>query len=142
MNHDTIIQMWREESLIDQTEISNELERTYQLHAKYIDLLKKEKSRKKKLEDDYKCERREAFEFYSQGPSSKDTTRKQPAIGRIIPANVSIYMDADEELQRLSTEVNECERNIETLTSIVSHINYRNNTLGNVLSWIKWSGGG
>ena len=140
MNLDDIIEMWKKDSLIDQSEISNELERTYQLHAKYIDLLQKEKLIKKSYEYEYKRMRLQAFEDYSQGPP-KGSTRKLPAIGRVLPANVSMYMDADEDLQNLAAKIALSDAKIDTLSGIVGHINYRNNAIANTLDWIKYTGG-
>lgn len=69
MTPDDILIVWEKDAKIDQTEIGNELERTYQLHAKYLSYLHKEKLKKKGYEYEYKRMRLEAFEDYTQGPS-------------------------------------------------------------------------
>src|ERR1700722_9563712 len=140
MKLDDIIAMWQKDSKIDQTELGNELEKTYQLHAKYMDLLQKEKLKKKGYEYEYKRKRLEAHEDYTQGPS-KESTRKPPAVGRILRADASLYLDADKQLQELSATIDICESKIDALSGIVNMITYRNNAVGNVLEWIKWTGG-
>lgn len=141
MNLDEIIDLWRKDSKIDQTEIGDELERTYSLHAKYIDLLQKEKLKKKGYEYEYKRTKLIAWEEYQQGPP-KESKRNPPAIGRVLKQDVPMYIEADEQLQSLSAEIDLCESKIEVLSGIVNIIQYRNNSVSGVLEWIKWSGGG
>jgi hypothetical protein len=141
MKLEEIIEMWKEDGKINSSEIGDELERTYGMHAKYMDMLQKEKLIKKSYEYEYKRKRLEAFEDYSQGPS-KESTRKPPAIGRVLRTDTPMYMDADDQLQQLSAKIDLVDAKIEVLSGIVSMITYRNNSIGNVLDWIKWTGGG
>jgi hypothetical protein len=140
MKLDDIIAMWAQDSKVDQSEIGEELERTYQLHAKYLDLLQKEKLKKKGLEYEYKRKKLEAFEEYTQGPP-QGSSRKLPAIGRVAPSLATMYIDADKQIQELSAAIDMCDAKIDVLSGAVNMITYRNNTLSTTLEWVKWTGG-
>ncbi len=136
-----IIDMWREDGKIDQSELGNELERSYTLHSKYIDMLSKEKLILKGYEYEYKRKKLEAFEDYSQGPG-KGSIRSPPAVGRVLRQDTPMYCDADEQLQQLSAKIDLVQAKIDVLESIVNMVVYRNNSIGNLISWTKYVGGG
>ena len=140
MKFKEILEMWKEDNQIDQTEIGDEIEKTYSLHCKYYDLLHTAKLTLKSYEYELKRKRVEAFEDYTQGPP-KGSSRQPPAVGRILRADSGMYLDADEQLQELSAKIDAEQLKVDFLKDVLDQIKYRNNSLKSVLDWIKYTGG-
>ena len=137
-----IIDGWKEDAKIDHSELSYEEDRVYNLHGKYLDLLIVEKMNLKMLEDQYKKEYRKAYEFFTQGPASKeDTSRTMPSIGRILRADVGMYLDDDDTLQKMSQKIVLVKQKVEAFESILKMVMKRGYSIKNIIDWEKWIGG-
>ena len=85
----------------------------------------------------------EKYEFFTQGPN-EDTQKKGwklPAKGIILKTDIPMYMDADDDIIRVSLRIGAQQEKIELLESIIKTIMNRGYNLKVVLEWQKFING-
>ena len=86
----------------------------------------------------------EKYEFYSQGPNEESKAKgwKFPAKGMILKSDIGMYLDADEDIIKLSLKIGLQQEKIELLESIIKSFNSRGYNIRATIDWIKWTNGG
>ncbi len=144
MNLDEIKLSWREDAKLDITQLDEEAAKDASLHSKYYDLYCDERIHLKKLRLLQKRTNKEKWEFFTQGASKEHIERgwQLPAKGAIMKNEVQMYLDADEDLAKLSYQV-ECQTiKMDYLKSIIDVINKRGFQIKNANDFLRWSSGG
>ena len=143
MKIDEILNLWKEDCIIDKTEIGDEAIKIAKLHHKYFQILVNEKFTLKSYEAEMKKLKLEKYEFFTQGPN-EDTQKKGwklPAKGIILKTDIPMYMDADDDIIRVSLRIGAQQEKIELLESIIKTIMNRGYNLKVVLEWQKFING-
>ena len=143
MKIDEILNLWKEDCVIDKTEIGDEAIKIAKLHHKYFQILVNEKFTLKSYEAEMKKLKLEKYEFFTQGPN-EDTQKKGwklPAKGIILKTDIPMYMDADDDIIRVSLRIGAQQEKIELLESIIKTIMNRGYNLKVVLEWQKFING-
>ena len=122
---------------IDDTELDLESIRTPQLHNKYLKLFTKYSLQLKKAKDDYDCLYKEKWEYYT-GKASPDTYREKPFDIKVLKSDVYIYLNADEELQKLGQRIEYLKIVVVYLERVLREINNRNWNIRNTIEWKKF----
>ena len=143
MKIDEILNLWKEDCVIDKTEIGDEAIKIAKLHHKYFQILVNERFTLKSHEAEMKKLKLEKYEFFTQGPN-EDTQKKGwklPAKGIILKTDIPMYMDADDDIIRISLRIGIQQEKIELLESIIKTIMNRGYNLKVVLEWQKFING-
>lgn len=143
MKIDEILNLWKEDCVIDKTEIGDEAIKIAKLHHKYFQILVNEKFTLKSYEAEMKKLKLEKYEFFTQGPN-EDTQKKGwklPAKGIILKTDIPMYMDADDDIIRVSLRIGAQQEKIELLESIIKTIMNRGYNLKVALEWQKFING-
>lgn len=143
MKLDEIIENWKTDSQIDNTEIGEETLKISKLHHKYYQVLSHERCILKSRESEMKKLRLEKYEFYTQGPN-EETKKKGwslPAKGIILKADIPMYMDADDDIIELSLRIGLQQEKIELLESIIKSIMNRGYNLKVYVEWQRFING-
>ena len=84
------------------------------------------------------------YEFFSQGPNEETQAKswKLPAKGLILKADIPMYMDADEEIIKLSLKIGIQQEKIELLESIIKTLMNRSYSIKAAIDWQKFINGG
>ena len=122
---------------LDDTELDLESIRTPQLHNKYLKLFTKHSLQLKKAKDDYDGLYKEKWEYYT-GKASPDTYREKPFDIKVLKADVYIYLNADEELQKLGQRTEYLNIIVVYLERVLREINNRNWNIRNTIEWKKF----
>ena len=122
---------------IDDTELDLESIRTPQLHNKYLKLFTKYSLQLKKAKDDYDGLYKEKWEYYT-GKASPDTYREKPFDIKVLKSDVYIYLNADEELQKLGQRIEYLKIVVVYLERVLREINNRNWNIRNTIEWKKF----
>ena len=122
---------------IDDTELDMESIRTPQLHNKYLKLYTRYSLQLKKVQDNYKTLYRSKWEYYT-GKAHPDVYQEQPFDLKILKSDVSIYLDADKEIQELGQKEAYIPAVVTYLEKILREINNRNWTIRNTIEWKKF----
>jgi len=122
---------------IDDTELDLESIRTPQLHNKYLKLFTKYSLQLKKAKDDYDGLYKFKWEYYT-GKASPDTYREKPFDIKVLKSDVYIYLNADEELQKLGQRIEYLKIVVVYLERVLREINNRNWNIRNTIEWKKF----
>ena len=125
-----IQEMFDKDSKIDETNITLEETRSPALLNKYLKLYTNFRLMLSKAESDMKILKREKWMFYT-GKSER------PFELKILKNDVSTFIDADEEMIKLSSKIDYLKQVNLYLEHIVKNLHSRGFQLRNITTWIK-----
>ena len=138
--------MWSNDSNIDEMKLDESSRRTPALHSKYLELLSNTKLLLKKAEFEQKTLLKDKWLYYN-GKMDQDTLEDKgwdpdPFNGlKILKGEMDYYYDSDPEIQRSEERIQYYKTAIETLTEIINNINWRHQTIKNIIEWRKFQSG-
>lgn len=143
MKLDEILDLWKEDSSIDITEIGEEAIKIAKLHHKYYQILVKERFDLKTKESNMKRLKLDKYEFFTQGPNEETQEKgwKLPAKGIILKSDIPMYMEGDPDIIQLSLRIGYQQEKIDLLESIIRTIMNRGYNLKVILEWEKFKNG-
>ena len=147
MNLDQILEEWATDSQLPHTNLDEASRETPKLHAKYLSLLSQAKLRLKKAEMDQKSLLRLKWEWYN-GKMSEEKIKElgwnfDPLNGlKIMKGEMDYYYDSDKEIQESELKIQYLNTCIDTLKEIVNNLNWRHQTIGNMIRWKVFEAGG
>ena len=119
---------------IDDTELDLESSRTPQLHNKYLKFYTKYSLQLKKLHDDRKILYRDKWEYYA-GKAQPEVYAEKPFDLKVLKADLSIYIEADDEMQDLGKKIEFVKVIVNYLERVLKEINNRNWHIRNTIAW-------
>ena len=125
---------------LDDTELDSESIKIPLLHNKYLQHYNKFSLLLKKAEYDHKVLKRQKWEYYT-GKSDPSVYKEKPFDLKILKADVHIYMDSDEELQKADQKEAYLKQVVNYLEQILRSINSRNFIIKNAIEWKKFTSG-
>jgi len=143
MNIEEIYEMWANDSEIDQTNISSESANIPKLHNKYFRVYVDEGLRLKKLKADYKKLVKLKGEYY-RGELDIEELKEygwEPQPLKILKSDVPSYIEADDDVIKLSLRIGMQEEKVSYLESIIKMINNRGFQLKTIVDWERFRTG-
>jgi len=140
-----VLAQWAEDSKISM-HLDEDSRNTPLLHAKYLEKLSNAKLLLKRAEFSQKILLRQKWEWYN-GKMDKETVEElgwdpDPFNGlKILKGDMDRYYDSDPEIQKSEEKIQYYKTLVETLTEIVSNINWRHQTIGNIIKWKQFESG-
>ena len=122
---------------IDDTALDLESIRTPQLHNIYLKLFTKYSLQLKKVKDDYDGLYKFKWEYYT-GKSTMEVYQAEPFDLKVLKADVHIYLNADEELQKLGQRQEYLNVVVVYIERVLREINNRNWNIRNTIEWKKF----
>ncbi len=122
---------------IDDTELDLESIRTPQLHNKYLKQFTKYSLQYKKAKDDYDGLYKFKWEYYT-GKSTMEVYQAEPFDLKVLKSDVGIYLNADEELQKLGQRTEYLNVVVVYIERVLKEINNRNWNIRNTIEWKKF----
>jgi hypothetical protein len=144
MKFDDIMSAWEQDSRMDDTELGAESLKIPLLHHKYYKLYIQEALQLKAFEQDYKSLYRLKYEYY-MGVLDQDTLIEKgwdPNPLRILKQDLSIYIDSDEDLQRIQVKIDIQKQKTSFLESAIKTISNRGFLIKNAIDWERFKVGG
>lgn len=138
-----ILELWKEDSVIDQTEPSRELLRIPTLHSKYIDLLVHYKMASKKAHFKFLEMKRKKWEYYS-GKMSRDDLEElgwEP-FPFTLKSDIQLYLESDKDLIELTARKSLHDETVSVIESILNELKQRTWQLKEYINWEKFVSGG
>ena len=137
MTIEDIMEMWGEDSHIDDKDLDNESLKIHNLHQKYLDINSKEKRKLSDLKTHWKVLFQQRWEVVI----SKNGKAPDHNI-RISKTELERhYVAADETLQKAEKILNEQEGKVDYLKSVLSMIENSSFHINNAISWRKFVAG-
>ena len=142
-----ILDSWSSDSVIGQTSLDESSRQTPILHAKYLELLSLAKLKLKKAEQDQKILLKDKWLYYNgkmdQEQISDKGWKPDPFDGlKILKGEMDYYYDADPEIQQSVEKIEYLKTIIDTLSEIMNNINWRHQTISNMIKWRIFESGG
>jgi len=125
---------------INDTELDLESLKTPQLHNKYMKHYTKFRLLLTRTEDELKMLRRDKWEYYT-GKSDPKVYQLKPFNFKILKTDIDKYLEADEEIQRLTQKVAYLNTVIDFLDKTIRVIVNRTYTIKNAIEWRRFTSG-
>lgn len=139
---------WDKDSKIDHTNLGSEALNSSQLHAKYYKIFIRERMSLRKQEADIAELKQYRFQFY-EGKLDDETLRE---LGweeeyrafqlKVLKSEIPRYLESDKILIEANLKLGLQEEKVKFLESIISTINFRNNSIRTAVDWAKFINGG
>jgi Recombination, repair and ssDNA binding protein UvsY len=144
MNEDLekILELWKKDSIIDQTEPSRELLNIPKLHSKYVQLLVEYNLKAKESDFAYKKIKKIKWEYYTGKLSQEELDHYgwEP-FPFTLKSDISLYLESDSDIiktLRLKAKHDECVRVVE---EILKELKSRTFQLRDFIAWERFIGG-
>jgi len=134
MNLDEIQTLWEEDSKIDEDELHTESTKVPSLHAKYYRILNSILLLKKIEENKFKQIKKEKWQYYT-GKADPEVYIDKPFDHKVLRQDVDKYMDADEDLIKITSKIDYYQIMLNYLDSILKTINNRTYQIKNSIEW-------
>lgn len=144
---DSILAEWKEDSAIPKHELDETSRITPALHSKYLEYLSLTKLRMKKAEFDQKVLLKDKYLYYEGKMSQEDIESRGWAydpyegVAATTKNFKEYYYDSDKEIQDSEMKIQYLKTIIDTLTEIVNNLNWRHQTIGNMIRWRAFEAG-
>ena len=141
-NLEQVLENWKRDAEIDQTEPGKELIRIPILHSKYLNILTKHKIASKKANFDYLRMRKIKWEYYTGKMSHEELTEYgwEP-FQFTLKSDISTYLESDADLIKLLEKKVYHEEVVSVIEAIMSELKQRTWQLRDFIGWEKFIGG-
>jgi len=147
INLESILSDWETDCQIDESNLSRTSVNTAKLHAKYLQLLSVNKLQFKKADLKQKTLLKDKWLYYNNKMSQEEIESKgweyDPFKGlKIMKGDMNHYYDSDIDIQKSEELLTYYKTLVETLQEIVTSLNWRHQTIGNIIKWKQFEAGG
>ena len=141
MNLEDIQKMWDEDAKIDDDLLCVESTRIPQLHQKYLVMHNEFSLIRKENEFKYKILIRDKWKYY-KGKAPKELYKELPFDLKLTTKEeITMFLEADEDLQKLSLKIEYINQILTYLDSILKMISNRTYQIKNAIEWQRFKGG-
>lgn len=147
VNLESILSDWEKDCKIDESNLSRTSVDTAKLHAKYLQLLSVNKLQLKKADLKQKILLKDKWLYYNNKMSQDEIEAKgweyDPFKGlKIMKGDMNYYYDSDIDIQKSEELLTYYKTVVDTLQEIVTSLNWRHQTIGNIIKWKQFEAGG
>jgi hypothetical protein len=125
---------------INDTELDLESLKTPQIHNKYMKHYTKFRLLLTRTEDELRILKRDKWEYYT-GKADPKVYQLKPFNFKILKTDIDKYLEADEEIQRLTQKVAYLNTVIDFLDKTIRVIVNRTYTIKNAIEWRRFTSG-
>ena len=146
MQLEDILEMWKEDSVIDGMALDESSRQSAKLHSKYLNIYSVARLRLKKLDLEFKPLLRDKFMHYGGKLSQAELDQKgwdyDPLNGlTVLKGDLDKWYDADPLIQEHQLKIAYQQEVVDTLKEILDNIKWRHQTIKNMIEWRKFTSG-
>ena len=146
MDLEKILAEWRSENAIDDYHLDETSRDTPILHGKYLEYLSTAKLQLKRAEFKQKTLLKQKWLYYNGKMDAKQLIElgwePDPFDGlKVLKGEMEYYYDADPEIQKSEELIQYYKTIIETLQEIINNLNWRHQTISNMIKWKQFESG-
>jgi len=147
LNLEDILNDWKKDCVIDESHLDKSSIDIAKLHAKYLQLLSISKLQLKKTELKQKTLLKDKWLYYNDKMTQEQIEERgweyDPFNGmKVMKGDMNHYYDSDIDIQKSEERVTYYKTLVETLQEIVTNINWKHQTIGNIIKWKQFEAGG
>lgn len=145
---DNVMSMWKKDCEINEHNLDDASRETAKLHSKYLELLTATKLILKRKEMQQKVLLKDKWLYFTGAMTKTEMDERgwpyDPFNGRLKPlkSDLGYYFESDPELQKSQATIDYLNSAIEMLESIMNNLNWRHQTIGNMIKWRQFTSGG
>jgi hypothetical protein len=147
LNLDTILEMWKKDSPIDEMNLDDASRDTAKLHGKYLELLMTTKLQKQRRDSQMKTLLRDKWLWYN-GKMSKEQIDDRGweydpynGLAKPLKGEMDYYYNSDPDIVKLNDQVEYLQTLIDTLDEILQNVKWRHQTIRNMIDWRRFTSG-
>lgn len=143
-NIDDLMESWKKDAQIDNTELGMESIRLSTLHAKYIDVYKHQKMREQKLKFDLSKLTKLKWRYYDgklNGTEELDQLGWEPMREKYLRADIGTMIDGDSDVLEIKNKLAYTELFVDCCEKIIKEIHQRSFNLKNAIEFMKFTQG-
>lgn len=140
MNLEVIQEMWEKDSQIDETQLDKESLSVPNLHSKYYKIYNEFRLMREDADMKLKILYKNKWEYYN-GKAPAKVYAEAPFDHKVLKQDISIYIDADEEVIKARLKVRYNDIVLEYLESVLKVINNRTFQVKNAIDWRRFTEG-
>ena len=145
-NLQTILDMWKEDSIIDEMALDESSRQSAKLHGKYLELLSVNKLRHKKQEAEFSVLLKDKWLHYNGKMSQEEIDEKgwdyNPLGGlTVLKGDMDYYYDSDPIIQKAKAAIDYTQEICDVLKEILENIKWRHQNIKNMIEWRKFTSG-
>lgn len=136
---------WSQDSVIDQTEISKELSRIPNLHAKYLNILSHHNLIVKKLNYEYNLLKKVKTEYYMGELNNPDDLKEyewEPFLKKVLRQDITLYLDSDPDLNKILIKKTIHQEIVDYCERVIKELSSRTWQMKSIVDWERYIKGG
>jgi len=146
MQLEDILEMWKEDCVIDGMALDESSRQSAKLHSKYLNIYSVARLRLKKLDLEFKPLLRDKFMHYGGKLSQAELDQKgwdyDPLNGlTVLKGDLDKWYDADPLIQEHQLKIAYQQEVVDTLKEILDNVKWRHQTIKNMIEWRKFTSG-
>ena len=147
LNIETILENWKKDSEIDETNLDEASSQTAKLHGKYLEMFTTSKLLLKRSELQQKILLKDKWLYFSGKMDKSEMDLRgwpyDPFNGlKIMKSDMEYFFNSDPELQKSEEKIIYLKSLVETLEEIINNIRWRHSTIKNMIDWRRFTSGG
>ena len=145
-NLQTILDMWKEDSIIDEMALDESSRQSAKLHGKYLELLSVNKLKLKKQEAEFKVLLKDKWLHYNGKMSQEEIDEKGWDYNHlggltVLKGDMDYYYDSDPIIQKAKAAIDYTQEICDVLKEILENIKWRHQNIKNMIEWRKFTSG-
>lgn len=140
MDLQTIQDMWKKDSVIDQIMLDEASLKIPQLHQKYLVLLNEFNLLRKKKRQDLKRIEHKKWLYYS-GKAPSEDYEEEPFNHKVMKSDVPAWVAVDEQVNAIEMKLEYYNEVVDTLQEILRQVNQMSYNIKNAIQWRTFTNG-
>ena len=145
-NLESIIEMWKKDSVINEMQLDESSRDSAKLHSKYLELLSINRLKLRKYEMDMKVLLKNKWLHYN----GKLTKEEIDALGwpydplnglKVLKGELDYYYDSDPDIQKQQAKIQYIQEMCDVLKEVMENIKWRHQNIKNMIEWRKFTSG-
>ncbi len=145
-NLQQILEMWKEDSEIDEMNLDESSRQSAKLHSKYLEIYSVHKMRLKRAEAEFKVLLKDKWLHYNGKLTQEQIDEKgwdyDPLNGlTVLKGDMNYYYDSDSHIQEAQGKIDYLKETCDTLKEIMENIKWRHQNIKYMIEWRKFTSG-
>jgi len=141
-----VLEMWKDDSEIDQLNLDEESSKSAGLHSKYLEMLSIARLQLKRRESEFDTLLKDKWLHYNGKMPKEDIEARgwsyDPLEGlKVLKGDMNKFYDADPDIQKAKGQIDYTKELVSVLEEIISNIRWRHQNIKNIIEWKKFTSG-
>ncbi len=142
MNIENIMDLWSEDVKMDNVDLDTESLKIPNLHAKWLNILTKERQKLRRLTIKKQQLSKTLAEYYRgelNNPEELAEIKREPYLKTVLKSEIHTYVDTDSDMIELNLRVSYQQEVVDVVEEIMKAVNGRQWNIRNAIEWRKFS---